>query len=1168
MHCVSHRAFLLWTFGWILALSPVLGAVQPAGLQVNYQACPLGMDDPRPRFSWHLESVPGARGEVQESYRIEVKGPGDRVVWDSHRIHQATSVGIPFDGPALKPSTRYHWTVTVWDAHQASSTAHSWFETGLMDPSLSAWEGATWLGAGPDDRVLCAHYLPVFGLRYTIALKPGSTRASFQWAGNDPRLLDRNLNAANLQGQPGHVGFRLELDITDLGAAPGGQAWVHLYREGYASGDDPNRPLCSLPVPAGVVTPSNRCQPHAILIRSEFGRLGIQLDGVLLRAAGGNFGSPWEDTSWVSAVMNPNGIGGDCITYGMLGEMGFAVPAGNEAVFSGIEVFNLRSPNRRLFSGDARGWLEAISRELQASGDLVADHGRFTVRGGTKGLAVFGDPSRNGMPMLRRAFKVSSPVTRARLFITARGLYEIHLNGQRVGQDALTPGLSQYDQTHYYQTYDVTGLIRPGANAMGAELGEGWWAGQLSYGNVWNHFGDCPALLAKLVLEHADGTRQVVATREGEWKATVEGPLRYASLNMGQITDATRESAVVGWAEPDFDDRGWKPAQAVRLEDSACRDGGLDFSKTRLVGQVGNPAGTYQVLPARSVEEVRPGVFVYDFGQNLVGVARVRFRKGKLGRCVTVRHAEMRYPDRPESKDNAGMLMTENLRAALAQDLYIQRQGDQVFQPSFTLHGFRYLEVSGVEEAPALEDVQGVVISCIQTLASGFECSNPRVNQLWSNIVWSNVDNFTSVPTDCPQRNERMGWSGDISVFSRTATYVSQADPFLRRHLQAMRDTQSKEGRFTDVAPVGGGFGGLLWGSAGVVLPWECYRQYGDVAILEEHYDAMVRYVRYLDTTLDDSGFCRDTALGDWLSPMNESLPPKVLAAAYHAYDWAILVQVAKRLGRKADAEAFRLRFEDRKAFFNRACLIAFGKGQTGPAVALALELVDATHQSEVIKQLIASLEGSLPDDRGVMRPPHSLMTGFIGTAWISDALSRMGRSDLAYLQLQNRTYPSWLYSVDQGATTIWERLNGYTVEQGFGGNNGMNSFNHYSFGAVGQWLISHSLGIARGPEGFQPFELRPEPDPTGGMTWAKGHYDSAWGRIESGWSLTKEGLTYTATVPANTTARLFLPSARVQEIREGGRPIQGRPGIRFLGMQDGKATFELMSGTYRFDLP
>ncbi|RPI21297.1 MAG: hypothetical protein EHM61_25115 [Acidobacteria bacterium] len=616
----------------------------------------------------------------------------------------------------------------------------------------------------------------------------------------------------------------------------------------------------------------------------------------------------------------------------------------------------------------------------------------------------------------------------------------------------------------------------------------------------------------------------------------------------------------------------------------------LGYDKLSLLGQVGNSAGVFRTLKAKSVKEVRPGVFVYDLGQNIVGVPRVRIAGGRAGERITLRYAEMLYPDLKESGKNIGMIMTENYRAALSQDLYTMKAGTQVFQPRFTSHGFQYIEVTGLDKPLPLESVEGVVISSIRELTADYKTSSEKVNRLWSNLVWSNIDNFLTIPTDCPQRNERMGWSGDINVFSRTATYVSNADQFLTRHMYAMRDVQAPSGRFTDVAPVGGGFGGVLWGSAGIVVPWETYLQYDDIALLARHYPAMAAYIDHLETAVDPkTGLSSDGQLGDWLGPQNNALGSAFLATAYHAYDLDIMAKAAEVLGKSADAAKYRSWYEKRKAFFNSTFVnpegktlatgggFAFGPPPAGPpqfriadtqtsyAVGLGMGLFRADKRPAMMQNLTETVSRENKDDNGVLRPRFSLMTGFIGTAWISQALSESGRSDLAYRLLHNNQYPSWLYAIDQGATSIWERLNGYTVENGFGGNNSMNSFNHYSFGAVGQWMMAYSLGIQRDEPGFRKFILQPEPDPTGTMTWAEGYYDSTYGRINSAWSVDGKTLSYRTTVPANTTATLYLPTADAGTVKEGGKGAAEAIGVKFLRYENGRAVYLLESGSYQF---
>jgi alpha-L-rhamnosidase len=1193
-------------------------AVVVKNLQVEYRSTPLGIDVQQPRFSWQMETTAGERGVSQTACRIEVRDPKGAVVWDSRKADGSGAVHVTYGGSALKAATRYAWTVTVWTQAGAPLTASSWFETGLMDPSpsLAAWGGATWIGGGNEDRVLYSPYMAIFDVTYALAIAPDSTRASFVYGANDSRLMDGNKNIYQVENARDQSYIKLELDISALGKSPDGKARLHVYRAGYKDTDIPSQPLKTFEIDGAVINDANKHAEHTIEFRSAFGQITLTIDGsttfagTVAPAPAGAAGAPPQGGGGRGGApnavnLNPVGQGGNYIPFGTLCDMGFSVGPGQSATFRDVVVRNSRVPNNVLFRENlAAGTYTGIYADaIKANAGMLIANGAYVLAGGSTGAFVVRNPSRHSMPMLRTTFKTGTKVIDgARLYVTARGIYEMFLNGKRVGDDHYNPGLTQYNITHMYQTYDVTSLIKAGDNAMGAMLGEGWWSGLLSFGSIWNHFGDRQSLLAKLVITYKDGTSETIATNERTWKYYGNGPVVYSSLDFGEAYDAAREIAVAGWTTAVYNDSAWRPAVVVPLEGTtyAGPDGGgrggagipFTFEKLQLVGQIGNNAGVFRTVTAKSVKEVRPKVFVYDLGQNIVGVPTITLASGRPGGTITLRYSEMLYPDLPASGKNVGMIMTENYRAALSQDVYRMKAGPQTFQPRFTSHGFQYIEITGIDQPLPLAAVQGVAISSVVSLTADYKTSSEKVNRLWSNLVWSNVDNFLTIPTDCPQRNERMGWSGDINVFSRTATYVSNANQFLTRHMYAMRDVQTPAGRFTDVAPVGGGFGGVLWGSAGVVIPWENYLQYKDIRLLERNYPAMAAYLAYLETTIDPkTGLSSDGQLGDWLGPQNSALGSAFLVTAYHVYDLGIMAKVAEILGKPADTANYRDQYEKRKAYFNATFVnaekktLATGGGrgsggrgaapagppefrvadtQTSYAVGLAMGLFNSDSTPQMVRNLAEAVARENTDDGGAVRPKHSLMTGFIGTAWISKALSQNGLSELAYRLLHNNQYPSWLYAIDQGATSIWERLNGYTVENGFGGNNSMNSFNHYSFGAVGQWMMAHSLGIERDEPGFRTFILQPEPDPTGVMTWAEGYYDSMHGRISSAWKTEENTLTYRATVPANTTATLYLPTSSAESVKEGATAARSANGVTFVKYENGKAVYMLKSGTYR----
>jgi alpha-L-rhamnosidase len=1180
---------------WSLTVLAAQASAMIGNLMTEYTTTPLGIDVTAPRFSWQMQAPDEEHGYAQTAYQLVVKDPQGRVCWDSKKVPNSSAVGIRYAGTPLKAANRYTWTVTVWDQSGDASSATSWFETGLMnpDPGLSAWDGAQWIGGGSEDLVLQSHYLSVFKVNYALQLDSmsKSTRASFVLGANDSRLLDKNKNIYNLESPSNGSYIKFELDISPVDESETGLARFNVYRVGYHPGDDQDKPIFSAEVPRKLLNIQNKYHRHYFYLESVFGSFAIYMDKNdndhrLSPAQGRGFGGGG------GLNLNPVGSGGDYIAFPLLADIGFSVDQGQQAYFMDVVVQHYREPSNVLFSENLSGSdYQGIFKEF--TGDLKPDfsvkNGSYNLNGGKEGIFVVADPSHNSTPMLRSEFSASGKeIKAARLYVTSRGIYEVYLNGKRVGNDYFNPGITQYTNTHMYQTYDVTGMIIRGSkNAIGAWLGEGWWSGNSTFiGSNWNFFGDRQSFLAKLVITYDDGSSTIVTSNDRNWKIYNAGPVIYGSFFQGEFYDATRERDISGWNEAGYDDHTWGKAVEVPLNGTVFTgtttnfDGtktSFSFDKMKLTGQIGENAGIVRELTAVKVDEVRPGVFVYDMGQNMVGIPQIKLSNGEPGRRLTLRYAEVKYPDLPESGQNVGMIMIENIRAALSQDIYITKGGAEIIQPRFTFHGYRYLEITGIAAPLPVEAVKGLVISSVHELTAAYETSEPKVNRLWQNIIWSTLGNFLSVPTDCPQRNERMGWSGDLSVFSRSATYVTNADQFLRRHLIAMRDLQLPSGKFTDIAPLISGFGGLLWGSAGMTVPWELYQQYHDVSLLEEHYDAMIAYIDFLQSRINkETGLSAESQLGDWLGPQTRQVETQLLVTAYHIFDLEIMIRTAKILNKSADAERFQKMYDARKGFFNSTFVNTEKKtiqglggksadNQTSYAVGLALGAFNDEFIPVMAKSLAESVIRQNTDDGGVLRPEYSLMTGFIGTAWISKALSDHGYSDLAYKLLQNDQYPSWLYSVDQGATTIWERLNGYTVEKGFGGNNSMNSFNHYSFGAVGQWMMAYSLGIQRDEPGFQKFILQPEPDPTGRMTWARGYYDSMYGRISSSWKVEDGVLTYEATVPANTTATLYLPAASEKGITEGGKPVKKTKGISFVKVENGKAVYELGSGSYVF---
>jgi alpha-L-rhamnosidase len=742
-------------------------------------------------------------------------------------------------------------------------------------------------------------------------------------------------------------------------------------------------------------------------------------------------------------------------------------------------------------------------------------------------------PGAAPLPYLRKSFEVKAPVKRARLYATALGLYEARLNGKRVGDHALAPDWTDYRKRVRYQAYDVTALLKRGMNAVGAQVADGWFSGHIGNGG-YQFFGKEPAFLAQLEIAYADGSVERVVT-DASWKCH-SGPILSSDFMLGEEYDARRE--IRGWDAPGLDESGWTTA--------ALRDG----VAAKLEAQVMEPVRQTGEVKARAVTQPEPGRWVFDLGQNMVGVVRLKV-SAPAGSRVTLRHAEMLNPD--------GTIYTTNLRGAPSVDHYVCRGGGtEVWQPQFTFHGFRYVELSGLFKAPELGAVTGVVLGSDNRWAGSFACSDERLNQLQSNIQWGQRGNYLSVPTDCPQRDERLGWMGDAQVFVRTACYNADVASFFSKWLVDVDDGQTAAGSFSDVVPNTMNCDSVpAWGDAGVICPWTIYETYGDRRILEQHLPAMTKWVEYLRAHSDNLIRSRDRGndYGDWLS-IQADTPKDLIGTAYFAYSTHLLAKSYQALGRAAEAEKYLKLFADIRAAFNRRYVTPegriFGNTQCAYAMALKFELLP--------EELRARAAQYLEDD--IRAKGRHLSTGFIGVGYLLPVLAQMGKADTAYQLLRQDTFPSWLFSVKHGATTIWERWDGWTPEKGFQ-DPGMNSFNHYSLGSCGEFLFGGVGGIRPASPGYK--SIRVEPVIRDGLTWAKTSYDSVRGVIATDWKREGNRLTLNVRIPANTTATVCVPAKEITAVKESGRPANSAKGVAFLRQTAEAVEFEVQSGAYSF---
>ena len=797
----------------------------------------------------------------------------------------------------------------------------------------------------------------------------------------------------------------------------------------------------------------------------------------------------------------------------------------------------------------------------------------------------------------RREFTAAKTVKRATIYATALGIYELYLNGQRIGDARFAPGWTDYHQRAYYQTYDVTPLVQRGGNALGAWVADGWYAGYVGFGLAAgigtektgrDTYGKTPALMAQLEIEYTDGTREIIPT-DKSWKVTGEGPVREGDFLMGETYDARKE--MPGWAKPHFDDTKWEPAIPASENGSVpatfyeyangeqpgdqveIKDHPVDLGFKRPARLEAFPG-----VPVRPIQEIKPvgitsptnGVYIFNLGQNFAGVVRLKV-KGPAGTDIQLRYGEMLQPD--------GRLMTENLRKARATDHYIlrgDRHGEE-WTPRFTFHGFQYVEVTGYPGRPGRDAVTGVVLHSDTPLTSGFECSDPMANRLFQNVVWTQRANFMDLPTDCPQRDERFGWMGDAQIYAHCATLNADAAAFYTKWLREVMEAQRPSGTFPGYCPFPFQHGwdfGTAWCDAGVICPWTLWQAYGDTRIIERCWPNLVRFMDWRKSTSTNYlGISHGNDWGDWLS-FGQKTPLEYVDTIYFAYTAKLMSDMAAAIGKTGEAEDYRQLFDHIKTAFNAKYVQADGSlavdTETAYALALYMDLIPAELRLKSGRILADKLRaGETAENSG-------MTTGFLGTRPLLPVLTSVGENDLAVRHFQSRKFPSWGYEVAQGATTIWERWNGFTKEHGFGGADGkqnasMNSFAHYSFGAVCEWMLNDLAGIQSDGPGYEKIIIHPHP-PTPGSNpehepihWVKAHYDSIHGRIASHWRRTENQFELETEIPANTTATIWLPATSADQITESGRPLARARGVTFVNMEAGCAILETGSGTYHF---
>jgi alpha-L-rhamnosidase len=753
-------------------------------------------------------------------------------------------------------------------------------------------------------------------------------------------------------------------------------------------------------------------------------------------------------------------------------------------------------------------------------------------------VAELGAPKLDPVPpiaapaaLLRHSFEVGKSVQAARLYVTALGSYRMFLNGERIGADLLTPGFTDYSKRVQYQTYDVTHQIASGKNVLGAILGEGWFGSGMTWSGLAYFFQPPPfRLLAQLEIQYSDGSRDTIAS-DGSWKAEAS-PILHSEIYSGELYDARDE--IANWNQASFNDPRWQSASIAPA------------STAPVVAQPDAPVRVVQILTATSVTPVKDA-YIFDMGQNMVGWARLKV-SGAAGTRVKLRFAERLNPD--------GSIYTENLRNADASDTYVLRGGgEESFAPEFTFHGFRYVEVTGFPGAPTVSNISGEVVSSVAGDPSArLATASDLVNRMWSIGIWGQRGNFVSIPTDCPQRDERLGWMGDAGVFWRTGSYNFDIDAFSHKFMHDVTDGQTAEGDFTNVAPDSlrpfGSEGAPGWADAGVIIPWTTWMQYGDRSIIDRNWDAMQRFTEFIAKVNPD--YIRKNGVGpnyaDWLAP-DDRTDKDLLATAYWALVAQMMEQMANAIGKHDDARRYadvigKIRNAFQKAYIKDDGVVGTGT-QTSYVVALYTKLAPESLEPALVNNLVKDIES---------RNWH-LSTGFLGTPFLLFTLADHERVDVAYRLLLNDTYPSWGYMVSKGATTWWERWNGDT------GDPAMNSYNHYAFGSVLAWVYRYVAGIdtADDSPGFHHIVIHPHLDSS--MSHASGEYNSVYGKITTDWTSDPgKSVSLKLTIPANNSATIYLPAIPNTQIWESGAPVHAR-------QENGSNVVETGSGSYLFEV-
>ncbi len=1216
--------------------------------RVQHSDRPLSIEDKHPVFSWRMDS--DVRGQKQTAYQLSVVREADgSELWNTGKVESDRSIDIPYQGVALQAEKGYTVHLSVWDKDGKEYKETTRFETGIMNPRISAWNGADWVGL--KQAKLDAASQVLYEIETGFTLKKGDV-ASLVLGADDFRLHNAFLNDFGTQSAENYI--KVDFDF--------GKKEIRIFRVGYYREDKAdvpfitvnkaNYPESNLDEVFAARAGSDR---HDVNIKVEAGNISFILDGKdVIGAPARMRGFPGGGAFSVGMMggnrrmasnftLNKLGGGGNYPSFPNLNSVGFAAAPGTEVVYSGYKILNAGQSEDRVVFCPHHGPGYSI---FEGKPGISVNGKEITVSNpGGKEVISYADPSYGAETMLRTEFTLADKkVKSARLYASAMGVYNLFLNGKKVGEDWFAPGDSQYRETICYQTYDVTSMLKGGRNALAADLAPGWYTGYLTFTvSNYNFFGDYEALLSRLVVTYEDGSKEYFVSNPKDWKAFKDGPVRSGSFFQGERYDASKE--VKGWKEAGFDDSAWAPAQIVEKRDWINFDIVARYDE---VVRLRETLTARKVMPTFSKDK---HTYIYNMGVNMVGVPSVTIPAGwlKKGDQVVLAYGEQVYPglkgDKKEYVDRfgkkgrgvAGQILFETNRAAMDMDIYIaDGSGEVTIQPSATYRGYQYVQVTlPSHEGPLpLENVKGLVLSSSEiptgryVAATSDGKTGTLVNQLFKNIQRSQLGNFFTIPTDCPQRNERMGWTGDAQAYTRTGIYNANTQNFYRQWMVALRADQGV-GSDTE-AP--GGIGstvptynraddpsfatGTTWAAAVCQVPWQMYIQYGDTQVIRENMETMMDWLNGMAfyKTSEEHPYLssKATGLADWLA-LDSRTPSDLVNNAIYIYMMEVTAIMAEAIGRDDYAATLRERHEKAKADWNSAYVNPVtGKtrdlnGQTvhtqaSYATPLNFNCFSPENKAKAeayLAALAADPNASGPTaaekeaEKGLapVQPmggrggfggpgpggasatnnfkPWTITTGFSGTPNILPALTRGGYVEEAFKMITCTDFASWLYPVTEGATSVWERWNSYDNAFSDPSSNSMNSFNHFALGAVGQWMYEFQLGITTDhgkgvPGGYQHFVLQPN---AGGIyTSLEGSYESNYGSIKSAWKADKGRMTsYRATVPANTTATVYLPVA--DSVKDGS----ACEGAAFKGFttRNGQrvACYEVVSGSYEFTI-